>query len=232
MLPLRTKTFPLLPPPTKTFLPLRLLLSLPPPHFPPAFALPSFRARSGQLRRPAALSYSHLLQPPTPDGRCIRIPMPDGLGDSVVCAWRLHAAALQLAASEREHGSDPGSPAWHPRARHRSSRPRQLAPRRPRWPHARRRPDAPARANPPVAVRWAHGSRRSRWKLRFSAPTLSLLFSQRIFRDSEREAICLATIWLKESKNGSRSCLRSCTKRPLPIAWIHDLSVFLSPRLC
>jgi len=64
-------------------------------------------------RRPT-LSYSHLLQPPTPDGRCIRIPMPDGLGDSVVCAWRLHAAALQLAASEREHGSDPGSPAWRP----------------------------------------------------------------------------------------------------------------------
>ena len=104
---------------------------------------------------------------------------------------QLRAAALQPAASERDHGSDPGSPARRPRARHRSSRPRQLAPRRPR---TRRRPDAPARANPPVALRWAHGSRRSRWKLRFSAPTLSLLFSQRIFRDSEREAICLAPV--------------------------------------
>ena len=128
MLPLRTKTLPLLPPPTKTFLPLRLLLPLPLPPFPPAFALPSFRAKSGQLRRSAALSYSHLLQPPMPDGRCIRIPTPDGLGDSVVRARQLRAAALQLAAFELEHGSDPSSPARRPHARHRSSRPRQLAP--------------------------------------------------------------------------------------------------------
>ena len=64
-------------------------------------------------RRPT-LSYSHLLQPPTLDGRCIRIPMPDGLGDSVVHARWLRVVALQLAASEREHGSDPGSPARQP----------------------------------------------------------------------------------------------------------------------
>ena len=120
-------------------------------------------------RRPT-LSYSHLLQPPTPDG----------LGDSVVRARWLRTAALQLAASEREHDSDPGSPARRLRARHRSSRPRQLAPRRPR---ARRRPDAPARANSPVAVRWAHRSRRSRWKLRFfSSHPLSPLLSADIPR--------------------------------------------------